>query len=176
MTPPAETVDLVARFADRHDVRRAVVSLERHGTVDADRIDLTGMVDTTDELGRRAADREAMNDFGKRSLTGSAIGAVSGAVLLGGIALITGVDPQPAAQLAAAAGGAGAGGALGFFYGIASRTPVTEDAVAGTATLDDEDAGPAELVIHLGDAADADGLGDELRRLGADAVEVRRTA
>jgi hypothetical protein len=168
------TVDLVARFPHRADVRRAIETLERHGTVDADRIDLTGLVDTTDELGRRAAGRESMHDFGKRSLSGVAIGAIIGAILLGGAIWISGVDPQPLAPLTAALAGAAGGGSIGFFYGIASRTTVTEAAMEGTARTDDEEPGPAEVVIHLGDPADADGLGDQLRRLGADQVEVRR--
>src|SRR5829696_9620954 len=99
MTPPTDTIDLVARFPRREDLKRAVLDLERHGTVDADRIDLTAVVDTTEELGRRSADRAAMHDFGHRSLSGAVVGAVAGAVVLGGIALVTGVDPQPAAQL-----------------------------------------------------------------------------
>ena len=49
----------------------ADLDLERHGTVDADRIDLEGLVDTTDELGRRAADREVLRDLGTRSLSGA---------------------------------------------------------------------------------------------------------
>ena len=175
MTQPG-TVDLVASFPNRDDVKRAVLDLERHGTVDADRIDLTGLVDTTQELGRREADRELGKDFGTRSVGGAVLGAVVGAVVVGGIVLATGVDPQPAAPLASMAGGAGAGAGLGFTYGIYSRTPVTEAGVESTATRDGDD-GPAQLVIHLGDPSDADGLGDRLRQLGAQEIEVlRRTA
>ncbi len=117
-----------------------------------------------------------MKDFGVRSLSGSLIGAVAGAVVLGGITLATGVDPQPVAPLAAAAGGAGAGGGLGFFYGIASRTPVTEAGMESPASGQAAN-GPAQMVIHLGDRSEADGLGDHLRQLGAESIEVqRRTA
>jgi len=173
MTQPG-TLDLVASFPHRSDVKRAVLDLERD--LDADRIDLTGLVDTTQELGRREADRELAKDFGTRSLGGAVLGAVVGAVVVGGIVLATGVDPQPAAPLAATAGGAGAGGGLGFIYGIYSRTPVTEGGVESSATRVGDD-GRAQLVIHLDDPSDADGLGDRLRHLGADEVQVlRRTA
>jgi hypothetical protein len=173
-----DTLDLVATFPHRSDVRPAVLDLERHGAVDADRIDLDGLVDTTEELGRRAADREVMADFGKRSLAGAGLGAAIGALLAGGITLLTGVDPQPAAPLAAAAGGAGFGGAAGFFYGIASRTPVTEAGLESAAHADgEEEDGPATIVIHLPDDEAATLVEDRLRQLGAQQVDRRaRTA
>jgi hypothetical protein len=166
--------DLVATFPHRADVRRAVLDLERHGTVDADRIELSGLVDTTDELNRRAADREVMKDMGTRSVTGAALGAVLGFLVVGGIAMLLGADPRPAAPLAAAVGGMFAGGALGFFYGIAFRTPVTGDAIAGTTTQDGaEDDGPATIVVHLDDEGTARLVEARLRELGARDVDLR---
>jgi hypothetical protein len=162
--------DLVATFPDRADVRRAVLDLERHGTVDADRIELSGLVDTTDELGRRAADRTAMHDLGTRSLVGAVLGAVIGAALFGALSLLTDLAP-----LIAAVSGAMFGGAAGFFYGIAFRTPVTEDALAAT-TAPDPGSAPEEsatMVVHLDDHGQARLVEARLRRLGARRVDLR---
>jgi hypothetical protein len=169
--------DLVATFPDRADVRRAVVDLERHGTVDADAIELTGLVDTTDELGRRAADRAAMRDMGTRSLAGAVLGAVLGFLVAGGIALLAGVDPRPEAPLIAAVGGMFFGGAAGFFYGIAFRTPVTEAALEGGASRDEggAGAGPATMVVHLDDEGQARLVEARLRDMGAADVDLRRS-
>jgi hypothetical protein len=166
--------DLVATFPDRADVRRAVVDLERHGTVDADAIELAGLVDTTDELGRRAADRQAMGDLGTRALAGAALGAALGFLLAGGIALLTGVDPRPEVPLLAAVGGLFFGGAAGFFYGIAFRTPVTDAALEGAAVRDSEDGtGPATMIVHLDDEGQARLVEARLRDLGARDVDLR---
>lgn len=166
--------DLVATFPDRADVKRAVLDLERHGTVDADRIELSGLVDTTEELGRRAADREVLRSMGTRSIAGSALGAVLGFLVLGGLALLLGADPRPEAPLAAAVGGMFAGGALGFFYGIAFRTPVTGAALEGATTSDGvDDTGPATMVVHLDDEGQAQLVEARLRDLGARDVDIR---
>jgi hypothetical protein len=153
--------DLVATFATRADVRRAVVDLERHGAVDADRVELEGLEDTTDELGRRAADREVVRDMGTRSLSGAVIGALIGLIVGGGIALLAGADLWAAAAI----GGALFGGAAGFFYGLAARTPVTESAIEGTTGRDD---GPATMIVHLDDDEAAGLVATRLRELGAE--------
>jgi hypothetical protein len=169
----SSTCDLVAAFPTREDVQAALVDLERRGAVDADRIELVGLVDTTEELGRRASDREALRRFGVRSGTGLGVGTLVGAVLGGGAMLVTGVDPTPAAPVAGLIGGGLFGGAAGFFYGATANLPVTEGGLEAKATTDDESAGPTEIVIHLDDDGDAGLVEQQLRDLGAQRVDRR---
>jgi hypothetical protein len=68
------------------------------------------------------------------------------------------------------------GGALGFFYGIAFRTPVTGAALEGTTTRPGaEDDGPATMVIRLDGEDEARRIEDRLRDLGARDVDLRST-
>ena len=160
---------LVAQYPDADKARSAILELERRGLVDAERVELEGFADPAAESTRRAADRRAGRTASRGAVAGVAIGTAAGAVLAGGITLALGVDPQPAAPLGAFLGGGAFGGAMGFFYGLGSRLPVTDDAVAA---VDRGNGRPVALVVSIDQQDDADAIRSHLEH-GATRVESR---
>ena len=99
------SIRVEAEFEHADQARDAVINLERRGLTDAERVELVGFADPSDESTRRIADRQVARSAGRRAAVGGAIGTVTGALIGAGMTLFFGIEPQPAAALGAAAGG-----------------------------------------------------------------------
>ena len=142
------TTRVEAEFAQADQARDAVIDLERRGLTDADRVELVGFADPRDEETRRTADRRVARSAGRRAAFGGILGTIGGAIVGGGLTLLLDVDPQPLAGIAAAVGGALFVGALGFFYGLAARLPVSDGA---NEAVDPGPGRPVQVILHLDD-------------------------
>lgn len=138
---------LVADFPDADVARSAVISLERHGVVDAEAVDILGADDPRAEETRRAADRQVGRSVLHRAAVGGLIGALAGAALGLAIALAGGTD-STVVLVATTLGAAAFAGAIGAYWSVGSGLPVTDGA------LEARGDGPVRVVIDLTDAPD----------------------
>ena len=125
MEEPTNT--LLATYRDPDSAREAIAALERHG-IDAERIRLLDAPETDiPKTGR--AERELDHDMTKGVARRSFGGAILMALVLGAIGALTAslLSGDITAVLLCAAGGAMAGGGLGFVLGGFSGLAVSEE-------------------------------------------------
>ena len=142
------TTRLEVEFQDADRARDAVIELERRGVTDADRVELTGFADPSEESTRRRSDRQVATVAARRAGVSGTVGAVVAALLGAGVTLLLDLEPQPAVALGTAAGVGLLVGALTGYWALASRLPVTDGA------LEAVDPGPGravQVVLHLDD-------------------------
>ena len=157
------SIRVEAEFEHADQARDAVINLERRGLTDAERVELVGFADPSDESTRRIADRQVARSAGRRAAVGGAIGPVTGALIGAGTTLFFGIEPQPSAALGAAAGGALFIGALAGYYALAARVPVTDGANEAV------DPGPGQavkVILHLDDPRAAEAARSSLGSAG----------
>lgn len=139
---------VTAEFDSPKRAREAMVALEWQG-IDADDIRLVAPSEVPLPDAQRATEGRVVGGVAKRTLAWGAIGAVVGAALGAGLALITGFDSALALVIAVLAG-AILGAQIAGFWGGASRLPVNEDAL-DTHTLDPQGSDPVRVEIRARD-------------------------
>jgi hypothetical protein len=155
------THNVVATFGGPDEARAALVMLERRG-VEAGDIELFGpgmdgseLPLTNDE--QRETDNAAITAIERRGILGILVGAVTGAVIGGGIAAVASGEAGPV--LAGALAGALLVGALGFLWGGFSGMSASEqwgDTFA-------PGAGETSVAVHSDDAAEVETALEALR-------------
>lgn len=153
-----------AEFPDADRAREAVIELERRGVTDADRVELVGFADPTEESTRRRSDRQVATGAALQAGVSGAVGALLAALLGAGVTLLLDLEPQPAVALGTAAGAGLLVGALTGYWAMASRLPVTDGALEA---VDPGPGGAVQVVLHLDDPDALSTARSTLERAGA---------
>ena len=164
--------NMIAVYPTVDAAREAVTRLERKG-IEAGNIELLGAgaegaAEPQTNVEQRQADMAMTGRIGRRSAIGIVLGAVIGAAVVAGAALIADAvfDLGPPAAVAGmgALGGALFGGFGGLFYGGASGLPVSD---AWSETFEAVKQGQTAVAVHSQQADQVDDAVEALRDSGA---------
>ena len=164
--------NMIAVYPTVEAAREAVTRLERKG-IEAGNIELLGAGaeganEPQTNVEQRKADMAMTGKVGRRSAVGIVIGAVVGAAVVAGTALLADavVDLGPPAAVAGmgAIGGALFGAFAGLFYGGATGLPVSD---AWSETFEAVKEGQTAVAVHSQQADQVNDALDALRDTGA---------
>lgn len=165
--------DVVATYPDVESARAAITILERHGVEGGSiELDVPGAErQPLSNEAQRDADMQATGKVGKGAAIGVVTGAVGGAILGAVLGALVSIVFDLSSPLVLAIGGGlalgAAGTQLGFFYGGATKLPVSEAWGESYNAQSSAGTGEPRLAVHAGQPERVDEVVQALRGTGA---------